>query len=129
MDYDILTIAKNYLKALKKGKTGKDLSIFFHPDAVQVELPNRLNPKGVVCNVAQVLERAESEAKTIKIAGLQNKKRTVEPRYRGAGSRVDGRFSRYIRGIASRRFFESAFCHVYQIPQRPDHSPAQLRVL
>ncbi len=66
MDFDILTIAKNYLKALRAGKTGKPLAIFFHPDIQQVELPNRLNPKGVVSNFDQILERAERGKRLLK---------------------------------------------------------------
>ena len=66
MDFDILTIAKNYLKALKAGKTGKELAMFFHPDIIQTELPNHLNPKGVVANLNQILERAEKGKKLLK---------------------------------------------------------------
>jgi len=66
MSLDIMTIAKNYLKALKQGKTGKDLAIFFHDDVVQVEFPNRLNPSGVVSNLTTLLERAEQSRKVIK---------------------------------------------------------------
>ena len=67
MDFDILTIAKNYLKALKAGKTGKELAIFFHPDVVQTELPNRLNPNGVTSNLDQILDRAEKSRKLLKM--------------------------------------------------------------
>ena len=67
MDFDILTIAKNYLKALKAGKTGKELALFFHPDVVQTELPNRLNPKGLINNLDQIVERAEKSKKLLKV--------------------------------------------------------------
>lgn len=66
MEFDILTIAKNYIKALKSGKSGKELSIFFHPDMVQTELPNRLNPKGVTSDINQVLDRTEKSKKLLK---------------------------------------------------------------
>ena len=66
MSLDILTIAKNYLKALKQGKTGKELAIFFHEDVEQVEMPNRLNPNGVVNNLSSLLERAEQGKKLLK---------------------------------------------------------------
>ncbi len=67
MEFDILTIAKNYLKTLKAGKTGKDLAIFFHPDIIQIELPNRLNAKGVTSHLSQILERAEKGKKLLKM--------------------------------------------------------------
>lgn len=66
MSLDILTIAKNYLKALKQGKTGKDLAIFFHEDVEQVEMPNRLNPNGSTSNLSALLERAEQGKKFLK---------------------------------------------------------------
>ena len=66
MDFDILTIAKNYIKALKAGKSGNELAIFFHPDIIQTELPNRLNPKGVTNNASQILERIEKSKKLLK---------------------------------------------------------------
>lgn len=66
MSLDILTIAKNYLKALKQGKTGKDLAIFFHEDVEQVEMPNRLNPSGTTSNLSTLLEKAEQGKKILK---------------------------------------------------------------
>jgi ketosteroid isomerase-like protein len=66
MSVDILTIAKNYLKALKQGKTGKDLAIFFHEDVRQVEMPNRLNPNGTTSDLPTLLERAEQGKKLLK---------------------------------------------------------------
>ena len=71
MSVDILTIAKNYLKALKQGKTGKELAIFFHEDVEQVELPNQLNPNGVTSNLTTLLERAEQGKKLVKSQDYQ----------------------------------------------------------
>jgi ketosteroid isomerase-like protein len=71
MSVDILTIAKNYLKALKLGKTGKDLAIFFHEDAVQVEMPNRLNPGGTTSDLNTLLERAEQGKKVLRSQDYQ----------------------------------------------------------
>jgi len=66
MSVDILTIAKNYLKALKQGKTGKDLAIFFHEDVEQVEMPNQLNMNGTTSDLNTILERAEQGKKLLK---------------------------------------------------------------
>ncbi len=71
MEFDILTIAKNYLKALKAGKTGKELAIFFHPDIIQIELPNRLNTKGVTSHFHQVIERAEKSKRLLKMQNYE----------------------------------------------------------
>ena len=78
MEFDILTIAKNYLKALKTGKTGKELALFFHPNAVQTELPNRLNPKGVISHLDQILERAEKSQRLFKIQSYEIEHALVE---------------------------------------------------
>ncbi len=66
MSLDILTIAKNYLKALRQGKTGKELAIFFHEDVVQVEMPNQLNLNGVTSDLPTLLQRAEQGKKLVK---------------------------------------------------------------
>ena len=71
MDFDILTIAKNYLKALKAGKSGKELAIFFHPDVIQTELPNKLNPKGVTNDLHQILDRVEKSKKLLKTQNFE----------------------------------------------------------
>ena len=71
MEFDILTIAKNYIKALKAGKSGNELAIFFHPDVVQTELPNRLNPKGVTNNLSEILERNEKSKKLLKAQNFE----------------------------------------------------------
>ena len=71
MSVDILTLAKNYLKALKQGKTGKDLAIFFHEDVVEVEMPNRLNPEGTTSDLNTLLERAEQGKKILKSQDYQ----------------------------------------------------------
>ena len=41
-----LSTIRTYLNALEAGAVGEALARFFTPDAVQVELPNRLNPRG-----------------------------------------------------------------------------------
>ena len=71
MDFDLLTIAKNYLKVLKAGKSGNELSMFFHPDVIQTEHPNRLNPKGVVSGLSQILERAEKGKRLLKMQNYE----------------------------------------------------------
>ena len=53
-----LNAIHDYLKALAAGATGETLARFFTPDAVQVELPNRLNPAGGSSDLPTLLERA-----------------------------------------------------------------------
>lgn len=40
------SLIRSYLAAIESGATGEALARFFTPDAIQVELPNRLNPQG-----------------------------------------------------------------------------------
>ena len=58
-----LAAARAYLAALESGAVGDKLARFFAADAVQVELPNRLNPKGGQSDVPTLLKRAEQGAK------------------------------------------------------------------
>jgi ketosteroid isomerase-like protein len=55
---NIETVRK-YLAALEYGVQSEELASFFTSDAVQVELPNRLNPRGGESNLATLLARAE----------------------------------------------------------------------
>ena len=48
-----------YLQAIADGATGDRLAAFFTPDALQVELPNRLNPNGGRSDLPTLLQRAE----------------------------------------------------------------------
>lgn len=54
-----LALLRSYLAALEAGAIGDDLARFFTADAEQVELPNRLNPKGGRSDLATMLARAE----------------------------------------------------------------------
>lgn len=54
-----LQLVRDYLKALESAATGEGLARFFSPDAVQIELPNRLNPNGGRSDLATLLRRAE----------------------------------------------------------------------
>jgi len=50
---------REYLQALEAGATGEALRRYFAADAVQIELPNRLNPKGGRSDLATLLRRSE----------------------------------------------------------------------
>ena len=52
------TIIRNYLSALERGLVGDALVPFFAEDAVQVEYPNQLNPKGQQSDLDHILERS-----------------------------------------------------------------------
>lgn len=54
-----LATIRAYLAALESGAHGEQLARFFVPDAVQIELPNLLNPNGASSDLATILTRAE----------------------------------------------------------------------
>ena len=56
---DNLDLVRAYLKAVQGFATGEALARFYAPDAVQVELPNRLNPARGRSDLATLLQRAE----------------------------------------------------------------------
>ena len=51
--------AREYLAALENGETGDALRRFFTDDAVQIEYPNRLNPKGQESDLDSLAMRSE----------------------------------------------------------------------
>ena len=53
-----LETIRAYLAALGSGETGDSLARFFTGDAIQVELPNRLNPIGGRSDLATLLARS-----------------------------------------------------------------------
>jgi ketosteroid isomerase-like protein len=61
-----VTMIREYLQALETGAADTTLRRFFTPDARQIELPNRLNPKGGSSNLEQLLVRAEQGRKLLR---------------------------------------------------------------
>ena len=59
LETDPRTLIRSYLSALASGAAGEELRPFFVPDAVQIELPNRLNPKGGTSDLTRLLARSE----------------------------------------------------------------------
>jgi ketosteroid isomerase-like protein len=53
-----LDVIRAYLRALEQAATGDALARFFTTDAVQIELPNRLNPNGGRSDLPTLLQRA-----------------------------------------------------------------------
>lgn len=53
-----LLVVREYLTALQSGAAGDELSRFFTPDAVQVELPNALNPNGQTSDLPTIISRS-----------------------------------------------------------------------
>jgi ketosteroid isomerase-like protein len=59
VENDNLRIVREYLEAVEHTATGEALARFYTEDAIQVELPNRLNPNGGRSDLATLLKRAE----------------------------------------------------------------------
>jgi ketosteroid isomerase-like protein len=51
-------LVRDYLSALQAGEVGDALARFFAADAVQVELPNPLNPTGQISDLSSILTRS-----------------------------------------------------------------------
>lgn len=52
------SLIQTYLTALQNGIVGEDLAQFFCEDAIQIELPNRLNPNGQTSDLANIISRS-----------------------------------------------------------------------
>lgn len=60
-----LATVRSYLTALESGAVGEELARFFTADAVQIELPNKLNPAGGQSDLPVLLQRAEQGQKLL----------------------------------------------------------------
>jgi hypothetical protein len=58
-----LNRVREYLAALERGDSGESLRVFLADDVQQIELPNRLNPKGQQSDLAGMLARSEQGKK------------------------------------------------------------------
>jgi ketosteroid isomerase-like protein len=58
-----LATVRAYLDALASGAAGNALARFFTADALQIELPNKLNPQGGRSDLPTLLARAEQGRK------------------------------------------------------------------
>ena len=61
-----LNRVREYLAALERGDSGESLRGFFADDVQQIELPNRLNPKGQQSDLAGMLARSEQGKKVLR---------------------------------------------------------------
>lgn len=90
MSSTTLEIVRDYLNDLASGTTGERLAAYFTADAVQIEYPNRLNPRGGRSDLATLLRRAEQgrnvlrrQSYEITSAVVQNDRVAVEAVWTG----------------------------------------------
>lgn len=53
-----LQLIRNFLQSVERLAGGEPMETYYAPDAVQIELPNRLNPNGGRSDLAQLRARA-----------------------------------------------------------------------
>ena len=51
-----LEIVKKLFQSLNDGKTGEDITLFYHPDATQIEYPNQLTKQTVTRSIQEISE-------------------------------------------------------------------------
>jgi len=73
-----LSVVRSYMAAIESGATGDALACFFAPEAIQVELPNRLNPQGGESDLATILARAEQGKGLLKSQHFEVKSETAQ---------------------------------------------------
>lgn len=57
---ETLSFLRSYLDAVSRGATGDELAAFYEPDAVFIEHPNLLVPKGATRDLAAIQKSAEA---------------------------------------------------------------------
>ena len=73
-----LAVVRSYLAAIESGATGDMLARFFTPDAIQVEYPNRLNPRGGESDLATILRRAEQGKRVLNSQHFEVRSETAQ---------------------------------------------------
>lgn len=63
--HENIRLVREYLAALGAGEAGESLGKFFSDDAVQIELPNKLNPTGGRSDLATIKRRSEEGKKLL----------------------------------------------------------------
>lgn len=61
-----ILVVREYLKALEDGEAGESLGRFFSENAIQIELPNKLNPAGGKSDLETLKKRSEEGKKLLK---------------------------------------------------------------
>lgn len=61
-----ILVVREYLKALEDGEVGESLGRFFSENAIQIELPNKLNPAGGKSDLETLKKRSEEGKKLLK---------------------------------------------------------------
>jgi ketosteroid isomerase-like protein len=59
LEAENLRVVREYIAAVESAATGDALARFYTPDALQIELPSRLNPNGGQSDLATLLKRAQ----------------------------------------------------------------------
>ncbi len=68
---DVHQLTRNYFAALEQGMTGDKLAALYHPEVIQEEFPNRLQPAGARRDLAGILVAASRGARACPADGFQ----------------------------------------------------------
>jgi len=110
-----ITLVREYLAALANGETGEALGRFFTPDALQIEWPDRLNPKGGQSDLATMMKRSE-QGKHLLVKQTYQITSEVVSQAKAAGEAEWRAMLAVPLGFTSgRRGNESVFRHVFHV--------------
>jgi ketosteroid isomerase-like protein len=65
LEHENLATVRRYLESIQTGVGGEAMRQFFDETVEQIELPNRLNPAGLVSDLASMMERSEQGRKLL----------------------------------------------------------------
>jgi len=110
-----ITLVREYLAALANGETGEALGRFFTPDALQIEWPDRLNPKGGQSDLATMMKRSE-QGKHLLVKQMYQITSEAVSQAKAAGEAEWRAMLAVPLGFTSgRRGNESVFRHVFHV--------------
>jgi len=110
-----ITLVREYLAALANGETGEALGRFFTPDALQIEWPDRLNPKGGQSDLATMMKRSEQGKHLLVKQTYQITSEVVSQAKAAVEAEWRAMLAVPLGFTSGRRGNEGVFCHVFHV--------------
>jgi hypothetical protein len=123
------SLIRSYLAAIESGATGEALARFFTPDAIQVELPNRLNPQGGAERVERHSGARRASGEAADVAAIRGRVGDSAGFDGGGRGVVDGYARISFRNACGGRRTTRSLRDVLRARGRSNKVAAQLRLL
>jgi len=112
---ETLTLLQRYLGAVEQGATGEALAQFYTADAMFIEHPNKLNPKGGASDLAAILAAAERGQAVIARQSFELKRAVIEGEHAALALSWTGVIKVDLPGLKSGAQMRAQFAQFYTL--------------